>query len=497
VIVQSFGAVQSLTPARPLLLSNGGGALDVYGASRTYAAIWRSQPNVRTVTDFLSRNIAQLGLHVFKRIDDTDRVRLFDHDLARWMSRPNPATTRYRLIETLAQDLAVYFNAFWLKVRLVGDDIGLLRLPPAQVSVEGGLLPSRYVYTRTDGRPIDFDPNDLVVFNGYDPEHSLKGISPLETLRRILAEEAASSDHRQSFWLNAARFEGVIERPVTAPKWTETQSASWRSQWQSAFAAGGSRAGAVAVLEDGMTFKPLSFSPKDAEFLGARKLAREECAAAYHIPLPMVGILEHATFSNIVEQHKNLYQDCLGPWLVMIEEEIERQLLPECADSDHVYVEFNIAEKLKGSFEEQAASLQSLVGRPVMTANEGRARLNLPRLDDPSADELAAQQGGPASNSNPFAMRPSSTLPPPPTKTENNGETVATVLQAHRTRLAARLQKHPVAERSTAFFADADRWYRELVADLTPICGAAEAERVTVEAQTALFLAFDTEDTTP
>jgi hypothetical protein len=50
------------------------------------------------------------------------------------------------------------------------------------------------------------------------------------------------------------------------------------------------------VLEDGMTFKQVSWSPKESEYTAARKLSRTECAAAYHIPPPFVGDLEHATF---------------------------------------------------------------------------------------------------------------------------------------------------------------------------------------------------------
>jgi HK97 family phage portal protein len=215
------------------------------------------------------------------------------------------------------------------------------------------------------------------------------GLSPLETLRQLLAEDAAQTAYRQSYWKNSSRIEGVITRPKDAPKWNLDQKQAFREQWQTRYG-GGSGAGATAVLEDGMQFQPVSFSARDSEFVPARKLTREEVAAAYHVPLPMVGILDHATFSNIKEQHKQLYQDCLGPWLQMIAEEIERQLLPDSEDSDRVYLEFNIQEKLKGSFEEQAASLYALVGRPIMTANEGRARLNLPRItDDASADALA------------------------------------------------------------------------------------------------------------
>jgi hypothetical protein len=140
---------------------------------------------------------------------------------------------------------------------------------------------------------------------------------------------------------------------------------------------------------------------KDAQYLEARKLTREEVAAAYHIPLPFVGILDHATFSNITEQHKNLYQDTLGPLLERVQQEFELQLLGDFADLADAYFEFNLAEKLKGTPEEQASSMSTLVGAPVMTVNEGRARLNLPRIDDAAADTvivpLNVTQGGQAS----------------------------------------------------------------------------------------------------
>jgi hypothetical protein len=135
-----------------------------------------------------------------------------------------------------------------------------------------------------------------------------------------------------------------------------------------------------------MKYVPASTSPRDAQYIESRKLTREEVAAAYHIPPPMVGILDHATYSNITEQHKNLYQDTLGPWLAMIQQELALQLLPEFPGAGDLYVEFNLQEKLRGSFEEQAAQLQTAVGGPYMSRNEARAKLNLPQLD--GADEL-------------------------------------------------------------------------------------------------------------
>jgi HK97 family phage portal protein len=467
-IVQSYGQLEAYGPPQPTWQVQG--ALDLYGAhAQDYLAIYRTQPNVRTCVDFLARNIAQLGLAGYRRISDTDRVRLQpDEPLSRLIDRPNPTTTRYRMVESVMQDLGIYFNTYLLKIRT--DPLGLVRLPANQMTIAGTLLPTGYRWTNTAGEVTPFALSEVVHIGGYGL--GLMGLSPLETLRRLLAEEAAAGDYRQQMWTNATRVEGVIQRPKDAPKWSPIQKQSWREQWQGAYSAGGTRPGSVAILEDGMEFKQVSYNPRDLEYSAARKLSREECAAAYHIPPPLVGILEHATFSNITEQHKMLYQDTLGPWLELIQCEWERQIVPEFFEPEaEVYLEFNINEKLKGSFEQQAASLQLLVGRPVMTANEGRARLNLPRIDDPSADQLAAQQGGPSDAS--VGGRLPVDAPPevvpkkkPALKLVPSGADVQEIVRVHRARQADRLQKLPVAGRAAAFRADLARWTQELAEDL-------------------------------
>ena len=387
VVIQSVGQLETMRePWWPKINYGSVKLYDQYNYD--YATLYKSQPNVRTCVDFLARNIAQLGLHVFKRVGETDRQRLRDHPLALLIAQPllpEFKVTRYRLIESLVGDLGVYFNAFWLKVR--GQDrLQLLRVPPQYMEVSGRLVATKYqIDLGTEKKTLD--PNDVVHFRGYNAESAIQGLSPLETLRRILAEEHSAGDYREHFWQNAARQHGIIERPKDAPEWSQTARARFKAEFEALYA-GGENSGKTAILEEGMTWKAGTFNAQESEYLAGRKLTREECARAYHIPLPMVGILDHATFSNIKEQHKNLYQDSLGPWLAMIEEEIGLQLLPEFEDRDGVYVEFNIAEKLQGSFEEQVKAYQSSVGAPYMTRNEARARMNLPRVEDPGADRL-------------------------------------------------------------------------------------------------------------
>lgn len=386
--VVSAGQLRRLEPDRQLVSTLPSYSVAVSQHHQlTYGAIYRSQPAVRTVVGFLARNLAQLGLHVYRRVSDTDRERLVDHPVARLLAAPNPTTTRYRLIRALVSDLAIYDSAYWVKLRAeAGEPIGLRRIAPWRVEALGPdwTDPEQYRIHGSRGDLV-LDRSEVVHFRGYNPVDSRVGSSPIEALRQTLAEEFAASQWREQMWRNGARMSGYLRRPLDAPPWSEQARAAFRADWQSQYVGDGPQAGGTPILEDGMEFVAAGINPRDAQYVEARRLTREEVAAAYHIAPPLIGLLDHATYSNIREQHKQLYQDTLGPWCAEIEQEIGLQLIPDLAGDD-VYVEFNIAEKLQGSFEEQAQQLQAAVGAPYMTRNEARALQNLPSV--PGGDEL-------------------------------------------------------------------------------------------------------------
>ncbi|MEU6768517.1 phage portal protein [Streptomyces sp. NPDC046853] len=353
------------------------------GVCGEYGHLYRKQAQIRTVVSFLARNIAQLGLHTYRRVSDTDRERLTDHPLAQILAAPGAKLSRYRLIERLVSDIGIYDVAFWVKVRQDdGQLLGVIPVPPSRMEIRGDnwLEPEQFVVHGSRGE-LKLDPEQVVHFHGYDPDDLREGSSPIEALRSLLAEEFEAQRAREQMWRNGGRLSGVLKRPADAPSWAPEARSRFREGWRSYTQGGG-----TPILEDGMSYEQLAIDPDKAQYIEGRKLTREEVAAAYHIPLPMVGILDNATFSNIKEQHQHLYQDTLGPWLQMIQEEIGLQLLPDLPDSDGVYVEFNLQEKLRGSFEEQAAQLQTAVGAPWLLRNEARARMNLPALD--GGDEL-------------------------------------------------------------------------------------------------------------
>ena len=72
----------------------------------------------------------------------------------------------------------------------------------------------------------------------------------------------------------------------------------------------------------------------------------------------------------------------------MFQQRINAFLLPMIGADRNTYVEFDLQEKLKGSFEEQASIMQTATGRPWMTVDEARAHMNLPQLPDGQGEGL-------------------------------------------------------------------------------------------------------------
>lgn len=349
--------------------------------------LWKDQPYLRTVVNFLARNIAQLGLHAFTRDAEGSRERLRDHPLAAMLRRPNEDQTGYELIYGVVADLAL-FDVAYLMVEdrsADGAGLGLRRIPNGWVKgteSKSAFRIGSYVVQmdETSGQTVEVSAENMLVFHGWNPTDPRIGSSPVNALKAILREQIHAQTFREQLWERGGRVGSYLTRPKDAPEWGAEGRSRFTRMW-SAWSGSGNKAGGTPVLEDGMELKRVGFSAKDEEYVEASKLALTTVAAVYHVNPTMLGLLDNANYSNVREFRSMLYGDTLGPIMSMIEARLNEFLVPRFADVDGVYVEFNLGEKLQGSFEEQAAVLGTATGRPYMTANEARAKQNLPAVN--------------------------------------------------------------------------------------------------------------------
>jgi len=293
----------------------------------------------------------------------------------------------YNFWFALFADIEIYDIAYLLKVRKQGVPAALVRIPPANLyAVREPLTQVVTGFRAPDGKI--YSPNDVMTFWGYDPAVGHGNIPPMESIRRLIAEEVASGQDREGRWRNSARKEGIIEQSAEAKDMGDEATEAFLLDVEDSLA-GPMGSGRPLLLKPGQKWNDVQWSPREMEYINARKLTRLEVAAHFHIPPAMIAAAANNNEAD-VDTLNYFYKSSLPPRLTRVEDTFEQQLLPEFYRDPKVrrqyYVEFNMDEKLRGSFEERAAIMATTVGGPLVSVNEGRARLNMPATDDPLDD---------------------------------------------------------------------------------------------------------------
>lgn len=154
---------------------------------------------------------------------------------------------------------------------------------------------------------------------------------------------------------------------------------------------GSAKAGGVGILEAGVKWESVSLNPEDAQLLLTRRFDIEEICRWFGTPPMVIGhSAEGQTmWGSGVEQ-------ILISWLTLgidpicdrIEARVRKDLIRPTGSRKR-YAEFNREALLQMDSKAKAAFLSAMTQNGLMTRNEGRKKLNLPRRE--GGDQLTAQ----------------------------------------------------------------------------------------------------------
>ena len=366
--------------------------------------LYNTQDNLSAVVNFLANSIAQLPLKVYRRDAENRRKRDRDSAAARLLYRPNSDQTEYEFIRALATEYFVFGCVYvWLLPDPDSASGWQARIIPTDwisgTEKSNSYGPEKITVTANGSGTIEISRSEFVRFCTYSPGNPGGYVSPISALRQTLEEQIQSGQFRKELWRSSGRLNAQIIRPKDVQKWDDETRQKWVTAFREAWGPGGSKAGSIPLLEDGMEIKPFSTSFREQQWAESVKLSREAVAAAYRINPSLVWHTDSQTYASSKDNARALYAECLGPDLQMIQQRINAFLLPMVGADPETYVEFDLTEKLKGSFEERASILQASVGGPWMTRNEARADVNLPPVvgGDELIVPLNVVEGGQAS----------------------------------------------------------------------------------------------------
>jgi HK97 family phage portal protein len=354
----------------------------LWGAGVSYTKLYKNQPWVAVLVNKLTRQIARLPLKTYERDSQNAKARVREGLLPMALESPAPRKAPIDLKQWLAFELILHGNSVTRKTRsrAGAPTSGFERMEWAHME------PPRqgqdfWIYRKPGDKPKVLQHSDVIHLAWLAPEGDL-GVSPLEQLGVTLAIEEAAQRYQAWSFKNSVRPSGAVKLPAGVVLDSETR-AEIRADLQRIYA-GPENAGRPVLLPGGVEWEPMSHNAHEAELIEQRKLMREEVAAVYDVPPPMIGILDKATYSNISEQHKMLFTTILAPWLVLIEERLKAQVID--GEFDGQWVEFELSEVLRGDPVKESVALKTQLQSGVLTINEAREITNRTPIDHPNAD---------------------------------------------------------------------------------------------------------------
>ncbi|WP_372613338.1 phage portal protein [Aquicoccus sp.] len=245
-----------------------------------------------------------------------DRETRFDtHPVLGLMRRPNPTQGAGEFLEALYAQLLLTGNAYLEAVGAEGAvPVELYVLRSDRMSLIPGVdgWPVGYEYA-VGGRKHRFavgeGPSPICHIKSFHPQDDHYGLSPMQAAAQAVDVHNSASRWSKALLDNAARPSGaIVYRGAEGQGSLSTDQYDRLVSEMESHHQGARNAGRPMLLEGGLDWKPMGFSPSDMEFQKTKEAAAREIALAFGVPPMLLGIPGDATYANYQEANRAFYR---------------------------------------------------------------------------------------------------------------------------------------------------------------------------------------------
>jgi len=244
-----------------------------------------------------------------------DTQRFVTHPVLDLIKQPNPAQGRAELFEALFGQLLLTGNGY---VEAVGAEAGMpielhvLRSDRMNVVPGADGWPIAYEYV-VGGRKHRFDVSQghpaVCHVKSFHPQDDHYGLSPMQAAAQAIDVHNSASRWSKALLDNAARPSGaIVYRGAEGQGMLSSDQYARLVDEMESHHQGARNAGRPMLLEGGLDWKPMGFSPSDMEFQKTKESAAREIALAFGVPPMLLGVPGDATYANYQEANRAFFR---------------------------------------------------------------------------------------------------------------------------------------------------------------------------------------------
>ena len=331
----------------------------------TFTAVWAA---IR----LLSESVSSLPLNVFTN-SNGDKIVAENNPVYPLLKiRPNNYQSKITFLEKVMMDLLTKGNSY-VRIERNRGAIPTALLPLNADDVNIKFIDGVLFYET--GSNI-YDASDILHFKTITKD-GIIGLSPIDQCKNSIGWGMAVEEFGNTFFKNGAKLSGVLQ---TDRALSETAIGRLKNSFNNVYAQL-TGANSTVVLEEGLTFKPISISAEQAQFLASRTFSIEEVARIFNIPPHMLKDLSKSSFNNIEMQSQEFVTYTLMPYLTRIEQEMNLKLF-RTNEIGKTFVQFNVNGLLRGNTKDRSEFYRTMLNIGAMSINEIRNKENMNKIAD-------------------------------------------------------------------------------------------------------------------
>ena len=341
-----------------------------------------SIPVAKACCDLIVNSIKSLPIELYERVDDnTVRQITDDYRVNLLNNAPNIIATGADFKEKIIRDLVLHGNAYVDIERDGNNIVSLWNIDASDVGI------SKYsdrekphvvkdVKFKIYSSNVELNLDDVMILTESSEDGGLTGQGVIARGYRTIELALNEIELNKNIMNNGSS-------PISVVKLDKNLSAEaqqrLRDSWTKMYASS-QNAGKLLILEQGMEYEKLSFSPAELGLSASRSKTQTELCSLFGVPESMIDSTAN-TYGNVENSSIRFLQYSITPHINVIEASLNRSLLLE-KEKNTKFFKINTDSVLQTTQRERYEALNVGISSGILSLNEARIKENLPPIDD-------------------------------------------------------------------------------------------------------------------